>query len=697
MKRFMHFCAGACLFASTAFPQNIATPVFVFKDGDATAVGYSGTDKEIYVNGSGQQSVCWITFQTQGIDISKISSAKLELYVKVLTSPGTLQVKLLAADITAPENNVSLSLIHADSIAATQMLGSADIEKVIQIDLTTAVKSGSFKGVALMSDDGLAASFDSKEGHLAPMLLLTNNVDDVAAKWLSGASAPTTGIGKNGDYYLNAASGDVSSKTEGTWSMVTNITGPAGATGATGATGQQGPKGDQGPAGPQGIQGPIGPQGLPGPAGKIDTTTVIAQQVISFGSLKQSTLDSLVTYLKGYFKPQSVKQVVTGDYYALIIKTDGSLWACGENSFGQLGCGDAIDHPTPVQIMTSGVQSVATAYDYTMILKTDGSLWSCGCNFGGELGNGNTLDQLSPVQIISSGVQNVAMGDSHTLILKTDGSLWACGYNGVGELGVGDTIDRWTPVPVPAMSSGVKSIAAGGFHSLILKTDGTLWTCGWNGEGNLGDGTTIDRHSPVQIMTNVQNMVAGYYDITLIVKTDGSLWACGYNCFGQLGNGDTIDQATPVQIMSNGVQSVVTRDYRTLIIKTDGSLWGCGYNPFGEFGNGNRTDQWSPIQIISGGVQNAAAGNHTLIQKTDGSLWGCGYDYFGELGNGKNESQLTPIQIMSGGVQSIASGEYFTMIVKNDNSLWACGDNYNGELGNGTTTDKNVPTQINLP
>jgi Collagen triple helix repeat (20 copies). len=265
MKQFVCFFVMCGLFASAAFGQNIATPVFVLKDGDATAAGYSGTDKSLYVDGGAQQSVGWITFQTQGIDVSKIASAKLVLFVNVLTSPGTLDARLLTADITAPENNVQLTTIPvALTITASQALGTANVEKAVQLDLTAAVKSGTFKGVALTSDDGLAASFDSKEGHLAPVILLTNNVNDIAAVWLSGTSTPAAGIGKDGDYYLNTTTGDVSARASGTWTVVTNIVGPMGAQGSIGLTGA---KGDQGIQGDKGLTGDIGAQGAKGDKG----------------------------------------------------------------------------------------------------------------------------------------------------------------------------------------------------------------------------------------------------------------------------------------------------------------------------------------------------------------------------------------------------------------------------------------------
>ena len=265
MGRMIRFLSILGLFSGAVFAQNISTPVFVLKDGDATAAGYSGTDKSIYVDGGVQQSVGWITFQTQGIDVSKIASAKLVLFVNALTSPGTLQMRLLSADITAPENNVRLTSIAADVAVATSLpLGTSNIEQTLQIDLTIAVKSGTFKGVALMSSDGLAVSFDSKEGHLAPMILLTNNVDNVGAKWLSGTAIPSSSSGKDGDYYLNTTNGDVSAKALGAWTVVTNIVGPAGLQGAKGDKGDQGIQGLTGASGATGAIGPRGPAGTSG-------------------------------------------------------------------------------------------------------------------------------------------------------------------------------------------------------------------------------------------------------------------------------------------------------------------------------------------------------------------------------------------------------------------------------------------------
>jgi uncharacterized protein (TIGR02145 family) len=241
MKQFTQITFVIGLFATAALSQNISTPVFVLKDGDASVSGYTGSDKEIVVDGSSQQNVGWITFQTQGIDFSKIGSAKLSLYVKSVKTPGTLQIRLLTSAITAPENNVKLFDIPADvAVTDSIALGTADVEKMIQLDLTSSVKASTFNGVVLTSNNGLSAAFDSKEGRLAPVILLTHNVADVASKWLSGTGTPSASVGKDGDYYLNTASGDVSAKSTGVWSVVTNVVGPAGTAGSKGDQGDPG-------------------------------------------------------------------------------------------------------------------------------------------------------------------------------------------------------------------------------------------------------------------------------------------------------------------------------------------------------------------------------------------------------------------------------------------------------------------------
>ena len=276
-----------------ATAQSLVTPVFVYKDGDASMTGYTGSRKDIAVDGSASQIIGWITFQTQGIDMARITTAVLALYVQALNAPGTLNVYGLTSPITMPENNVLFGNIVYNSAGlpdAILSMGTSDIEKVVQLDITSLLKAGGFYGVALSSDDGLNAAFSSKEGVLKPMIFLTTELDTAASQWFTGNTTPLPSIGNLNDLFLEAANGDVYQKGPGGWNFVTNIIGPAGPQGTTGAigpagsigpqgpngpvgaTGPQGPKGDTGVQGPQGVAGPKGDIGAQGPQGATGAT-----------------------------------------------------------------------------------------------------------------------------------------------------------------------------------------------------------------------------------------------------------------------------------------------------------------------------------------------------------------------------------------------------------------------------------------
>jgi microcystin-dependent protein len=268
VKPFIRVLALAGLLSSAGLAQDVVSPVFILTDGDASSLAFGGNAKTLSVDGGSVQRTAWLTFQTTGMDLAKISSAKLVLFVNGLSSPGTLQVRLLTSPITLPENSVQLGDIPASpTVTATLAMGTADIEKTVQIDLTAAVKDSSFAGVALTSDDGLVASFDSKEGRLAPMILVTTDIANAAVKWLTGAGQPASALGNPNDLYLDAVAGNIYQKGSSGWALVMNIVGDQGISGPKGDKGDMGDAGKQGDKGDKGDAGDFGPQGLPGANG----------------------------------------------------------------------------------------------------------------------------------------------------------------------------------------------------------------------------------------------------------------------------------------------------------------------------------------------------------------------------------------------------------------------------------------------
>lgn len=400
---------------------------------------------------------------------------------------------------------------------------------------------------------------------------------------------------------------------------------------------------------------------------KKGSATIAGQPIVQDGKL--------------YFVPNSRLDAGT---YILTIPENAVMNANSEpNLLAQkkLLIGTGFD-PMPKQVIGSST--------HLLIIKEDGSLWACGNNDYGQLGDGTTSSPKTLVKIIDN-VASASAGTSYSLFVKTDGSLWGCGANSSGQLGDGTTINRTTPVKI---MDGVASVSAGTHHSLIVKTDGSLWACGANGSGQLGDGTTTNHTTPVKIMDDVASVSAGQH--SLIVKTDRSLWACGINNYGQLGNSTTTDRKTPVKVMDD-VASASAGWLHSLIVKTDGSLWTCGWNDQGQLGSGTHYSRSTPGKIMDEVVSASAHWRHSLIIKNDGSLWGCGTDSRGELGQGTTKSRrMSPVIIMDN-VASASASSSESDIIKGDGSLWACGS-HNGPLlctqNNDDETDYTTPVCI---
>ena len=206
------------------------------------------------------------------------------------------------------------------------------------------------------------------------------------------------------------------------------------------------------------------------------------------------------------------------------------------------------------------------------------------------------------------------------------------------------------------MASNVTAIAAGAYHGLFLKNDGSLWAMGLNDDGQLGDGTygcgyvgLCGQSLPEQIVASNVTAIAGGEQHSLFLKSDGSLWAMGDNEYGQLGDGTYNNSNRPEQIMASNVTAIAAGGWHSLFLKNDGSLWGMGYNIYGQLGDGTYNNTNRPEQIMAGGVTAIAAGNlHSLYLKRDGSLWAMGYNFDGELGDGTYSNTNLPEQIVAG-------------------------------------------------
>ena len=344
-------------------------------------------------------------------------------------------------------------------------------------------------------------------------------------------------------------------------------------------------------------------------------------------------------------------------------------------------------------------------FEHSLILKNDDTLWGTGYNGYGQLGLGDTTNRTTFTQITTNtnDIKSVYYGEYHTLILKNDGTLWGCGRNTEGQLGLGDTTNRKTFTEIITNADDIKSVYCGGYHTFILKNNGTLWGTGRNSSGQLGLGDGNNRTTFTEITTNVDDIktinCGEYY--TFILKNDGTLWSCGENDYGQLGLGDKTSKTTFTKITTNtdDIKSVCCGFYQTFILKNDGTLWSCGRNNCGQLGLGDGYERTTFTEITTNAddVKMVDCGKyHTLILKNDGTLWSCGDNYEGELGLGdsNNRDTFTEITTNTDNIKSIHCGAYNTFILKNDSILWCTGYNYYGALGLGNTDYKYTFTEI---
>ena len=344
---------------------------------------------------------------------------------------------------------------------------------------------------------------------------------------------------------------------------------------------------------------------------------------------------------------------------------------------------------------------------HSCALTTTGGVECWGSNSDGELGNGTTTASKVPVNVsgLASGVVALAAGAWHTCALLNTGGVECWGDNELGQLGDGTTTNRKTPVKVSGLASGVTAVSAGQLHTCALTSGGAVECWGYNGDGELGDGTTTNRKTPVNVAslaTGVTQLSAGGYH-TCAITSDGGAHCWGANNFGDLGNGTTTSSAVPVSVagLVDGADSIAAGGLHTCVINDAGGAQCWGFNRDGELGDGTGVNSDAPVDVsgMTSGVARIAAGlAHTCGVTTAGGAecWGDGED--GDVGDGTGAMQLAPVGVsgLSSGVASIGVGEYQSCAVQTTGFVSCWGSNTGGQVGDGTTTNRLTPVSVNL-
>ena len=316
-----------------------------------------------------------------------------------------------------------------------------------------------------------------------------------------------------------------------------------------------------------------------------------------------------------------------GARHAAALKTSGQLWAWGSGTSGELGNGIGIAAGTAAN-RGSPVREICSATDWcevsaggyaTAAIKTSGQLWVWGCNNCGKIGNGTTVNLCSPVREICSATDwcQVSTGFYATAAVKTSGQLWVWGRNNFGNLGDGTTISKCSPVRELCSATDWCQVSSGRLHTVAIKTSGQLWSWGNNVGGRLGDGTTILKCSPVREFCSATDwcQVSGGNSVTTTaIKTSGQLWTWGTNTCGGLGDGTGTSRCSPVREFCSATDwsHVSAGTCHMAAVKTSGQLWSWGHNGCGRLGDGTVTDRCSPVREISSATDwsQATAGHY---------------------------------------------------------------------------------------
>ena len=303
-------------------------------------------------------------------------------------------------------------------------------------------------------------------------------------------------------------------------------------------------------------------------------------------------------------------QVAAGAYHSVGLRSNGTIWAWGANGTygvgitGQLGNNSGTFSLSPVSVVggiTDWCQIAAGAYT-TLALRTNGTAWTWGLNYNGDL-----LSKSSPVPVVGGFTDWVSVHSGDTALssfgIRSDGSAWGWGQGQLGKLGNGTTITRSSPVSVVGGFTW-SQIAAGRCHTIGLRCNGTAWAWGANGLGRLGDGTTVNKSSPVAVVGGFSDwcqIAAGAYH-SAGIRTNGTAWSWGFNNSGRLGDGTTVNKSSPVSVVGGFTDwcKIESGFGHVGAIRTNGTAWAWGDNSRGALGDGTTVTRSSPVSVLGG-------------------------------------------------------------------------------------------------
>jgi len=402
------------------------------------------------------------------------------------------------------------------------------------------------------------------------------------------------------------------------------------------------------------------------------------------------------------------------------ITNTGVVKCWGVNRAGELGIGGQgpfLATPVNVTGLNESIKAVEAGGDYTCALTVNGGVKCWGNNYDGKLGDGTTIHRLQPVTVsgLSSGISSMAAPSyedyvtrrSHSCAVTNSGGLKCWGSNSYGELGDGTTTDRYTPINVSGLTSGVMLASLGWQHTCAVTSTGGVKCWGRNSSGELGiSSSTFNSTIPVDVtgLSSGVSVVSLGNAFGCVRTTSGAVKCWGGNSNGQLGDGTTTSRYTPANVygLTGGIQTIFSGTYHACALTNSGGVKCWGENYRGQLGDGTNTDRWTPIEVygLSSGIVMVTAGSyHTCALTNSGGLKCWGYNHYGQLGDGTTTDRWTPGDVpgLTSGVIAISAGGDHTCALTNTGILKCWGSYDQGQLGDGSVGYCTTPQDVLNP
>ena len=344
--------------------------------------------------------------------------------------------------------------------------------------------------------------------------------------------------------------------------------------------------------------------------------------------------------------------VAAGNLLSLLIDTEGKVWY------------NSIDGIVPQNTYTDlpPVRSVISNEKNCLFVDINDNIWYCGKNENSQAGFNHSLPIIVPQlleNIIPSTITHISISNTHSLVLDTEGNVWSCGLNNHGQLAVENCECKSRPVKITSLPIPIKSVSCSRSHSLFLDVTGNVWSCGNNESGQLGIEITGGSRTPLKLdnLSAIKSVSCSAF-FSIFLDQDGEVWVCGSNKYGQLGMGIVDQVRIPSKLnLASKIRSVATGEAHTLLLDEKGCVYGCGWNNYGQIGAPNQNV--TTPNVIPGipPINSLDCGStHSVCLDYEGKVW-----FFGEVAPNPFCFDTLTVQLppMDGGYNTKSARNWF--------------------------------------